>query len=294
MSLDEAYRAMGLSPGASPRDVARSYRSFVKRYHPDRPGQDIEKMRLINEAREVIESGGAASFGGDAGARGEDEWDSFRNRHGPQPSGNYTSSDVVRFAQDVLDKNLYQILYREEVQYAPLDAYAFRGGKWTYWRPFGSKVKTKRLPTDVEAAKLAAAIEKYGGRRIFDMVVQDREAWVTFETRRGYQSISFEEVKKKEKKPPGVGMKPEAARDLLRTQGLGIVAGGTKYAYWGLRGQGAKTGAFIRESKKTMRLVTRERLDRGITDINVKDEIYYGAMTPALLERWADWVKRNN
>lgn len=206
----------------------------------------------------------------------------------------YTSSDIVRFAQDVLDKKLYQILYREQVQYVPLDAYAFRGGKWTYWRPFGSKVKTNRLPPNVDANQLAAAIERFGGRRIFDMVVKDREAWVTFETRRGYQSISFEEVKKKEKKPPGVGMKPVAARNLLKTHGLDIVAGGTKYAYWGPRGQSAKTGAFIREAKRTMRLVKRERVGRTITDSNVEGEIYYGAMTPALLERWADWVKRNN
>jgi hypothetical protein len=59
--LLEAYRILGLDPGASEEELVRAWRELQSRYHPDRAGRDpAEFDRLsrrcveINRAREVI------------------------------------------------------------------------------------------------------------------------------------------------------------------------------------------------------------------------------------------------
>lgn len=296
MSVDEAYRFMKLSPDASSDEVKRQYRKLSLEFHPDRGG-DAEMMKKLNVAREVIESGGAStSYTPTHEDRNESYWEKYRSKYGPKPSGNYSTSDIDRFAQDVLDKGLLQVIYRYKVDHVPVDAGVPRGGRWTYYRPFGGKTKTQRMPPEADAKMLADAIKNFVKGSVFDMVVKDKEAWITFESGRGYQSISFEEVKRRKKKPPGVGMKPDAATAFLKSQGLDIVAGGSKYAYWGPRGHTSKRGFFIRESKKTLRPVKRvsSSYGRGIDDVPIVNEVYYGKLTPELLTKWANWSKKRN
>lgn len=293
MSLDEAYRFMGLSPDSTPEEVKHKYRKLSIKYHPDRGG-DPEQMKKLNVAREVIEGGGTRPSSSPPPADEFDErrWEKYRSRYGPQPSGNYANSDIDRFAQDVLDKGLLQTIYRYEVDHVPVDAGTVRGGRWTYYRPFGGKTKTRRLPKDIDANKLAEAIKAFVRGKIFDMVVKDKEAWITFDKGKKYQSISFEEPKKRTPKPKGVGMKPDAVSAYLKEKGLAIVAGGSKYAYWGPKGYSEKTGYFLREAKRSLRPVHRERAYTGIEDnvFPTVSEVYYGKMTPAILDKWAKWV----
>ena len=149
------------------------------------------------------------------------------------------------------------------------------------------------MPPETTADDLYKALTRFGKGTIFDVVVKDKEAWVTWELPNGsYQSISFQEVKRAQKKKPGVGMKPEAVRSYFTNNGLDVVAGGTKYAYWGVRGWHDKTGAFIREARRTIRLVVRERTGRAIQDFTVSNEAYYGKITPALLDKWIAYVKK--
>jgi len=295
-SLDEAYKFMGLGPSATTDDVKAAYRHLALKFHPDRGG-DPEEMKKLNAAREVIESGGAVRrpSSPEATERDESSWQRYRARHGPQPSGNHGDSDLRNLAQDVLDKNLRQIVFRGKVPSVPVDAGVPQGGRWTYHRPFGSKIRTQRLPDDVDADKLYQAIRSFGKGSIFDVVVKDKEAWVTWEHPDGkFQSLSFEEVKAKSKKPPGVGMKPEDARQRMRAGGLDLVAGGTKYGYWGPRGHREKTGYFIREAAKTLRLVRRVKTGdyRGIQDAPVANEVYFGQLRPEQLDEWIEYVKR--
>jgi hypothetical protein len=53
MSLDEAYRVLGLSPGATRDDVQAAHRNLMKRFHPDQGGSTYLASK-INEAKAVL------------------------------------------------------------------------------------------------------------------------------------------------------------------------------------------------------------------------------------------------
>ena len=49
-NLSDAYRTLGLDPGADPDSVRRAYREAVKRVHPDTDGGDEEAFKRVNAA----------------------------------------------------------------------------------------------------------------------------------------------------------------------------------------------------------------------------------------------------
>ncbi|QLG63370.1 J domain-containing protein [Halorarum salinum] len=53
MPVREAYRELGLSPGASRGDVKRAYRERVKETHPD-SGGDEEAFKRVNRAYDAL------------------------------------------------------------------------------------------------------------------------------------------------------------------------------------------------------------------------------------------------
>lgn len=64
MKKSEALKTLGLSEGATPEEIKKAHRKLAIENHPDRFGQDAEarakaeeRMKLINEARDVLESG---------------------------------------------------------------------------------------------------------------------------------------------------------------------------------------------------------------------------------------------
>ena len=48
------YDVLGVSPGAKPDAIRRAYLRQARRWHPDRPSGDSERMRAVNEAWEVL------------------------------------------------------------------------------------------------------------------------------------------------------------------------------------------------------------------------------------------------
>lgn len=57
--IDDPYKVLGLSPGASDEDVKRAYRRLAKKYHPDlNPGDPVaaKKMQEVNAAYEQIKN----------------------------------------------------------------------------------------------------------------------------------------------------------------------------------------------------------------------------------------------
>ena len=56
MSEAEAYRVLGLSPGASLDEVRLAYRRLMKRVHPDLGGSGV-LAAMLNEAKQVLDPG---------------------------------------------------------------------------------------------------------------------------------------------------------------------------------------------------------------------------------------------
>lgn len=56
MTRDEAYLALGLTPGASRNDIKKAYRSLMAKVHPDKGGSAYLAAR-INEAKDILLDG---------------------------------------------------------------------------------------------------------------------------------------------------------------------------------------------------------------------------------------------
>ena len=56
MTVAEAYRVLGLAPGASVEEVRAAYRRLMRRVHPDLGGSG-GLAALLNEARRVLDPG---------------------------------------------------------------------------------------------------------------------------------------------------------------------------------------------------------------------------------------------
>lgn len=54
MSVRQARELLGLHPGADEPTVAQAYRAAVKAAHPDRVGGDVERLRRVIEAHELL------------------------------------------------------------------------------------------------------------------------------------------------------------------------------------------------------------------------------------------------
>lgn len=52
--IPEATQLLGVRIGASADEVRAAYKKMALRWHPDRPGGSAEKMKEINEAKEIL------------------------------------------------------------------------------------------------------------------------------------------------------------------------------------------------------------------------------------------------
>ncbi|MRI31780.1 molecular chaperone DnaJ [Endozoicomonas sp. OPT23] len=121
MSKRDYYEVLGVSKGASDKEIKKAYRRMAMKYHPDRntDGEDTEeKFKEVNEAFEVLSDdqkrgaydqyghagvdpnmgGGHGGFGGQQGGFGDIFGDVFGDIFGGQGGGGRSHSSVQRGA----------------------------------------------------------------------------------------------------------------------------------------------------------------------------------------------------
>lgn len=54
--IQEALEVLGLPTMVTRKEVKKRYRELARRYHPDRPGGDTEKMAEVQRAYELLET----------------------------------------------------------------------------------------------------------------------------------------------------------------------------------------------------------------------------------------------
>jgi len=60
MTIDAACALLGVRPGVSASDLRQAFRQAAKAAHPDRPGGDAERFRLVVEAHHILQRADAA------------------------------------------------------------------------------------------------------------------------------------------------------------------------------------------------------------------------------------------
>lgn len=103
------FGILGVRPGASPEEVAASYRELAKRWHPDRGGgsQAERRMAEINAAYDLLRSGTWQERAQHGGATRQPPPSPRRPR---RPAGSWLEEPVRR----ALGPELLAVLHRDE------------------------------------------------------------------------------------------------------------------------------------------------------------------------------------
>jgi len=62
LAPSDARAILGLGPLSTPHEIRRAFREAAKRAHPDRPGGDATRFRLVIEAYRVLQTDGALAL----------------------------------------------------------------------------------------------------------------------------------------------------------------------------------------------------------------------------------------
>lgn len=324
----EAMEVLGLQDKAnqtlSEDELGGVYKPIALANHPDKnpDPEAVKTFKRATEAFEVLQGyiGQVLPAGPGIPGRGpqraetpRDDWyGGINSRYAPL--GRYSMADFEEWVTKVADLGYFQAVVRQEVGHISWGMNLASDST----SPLGSKERTFRVSGYARSGGMQEAprdkirkfvTETMSGEgadlpgNIVDLKINERwgSAWVTYAFPRQrafgwsaeFRSLCFDAVKKKEPKKPGTGMKVEEIEAYLREQGLTIVAGGRVNAYYGLPGDREVVGIFIQIAGKTIKVVKRERMNRGIEDIRLtKKSFYFGEMTKGILDKWIEFLKR--
>jgi len=112
--MDDYYRILGLTRGASITEIKKAYRLLALKYHPDvNPGMESEyRFQQIAQAYEQLLADqriAAAQVYAQASAQYQAQFQQFY-RPGPQPAFNSSAADVIDTESTVVHRVVYNLL----------------------------------------------------------------------------------------------------------------------------------------------------------------------------------------
>ena len=131
--MNDPYKVLGVSPGASEQEIKKAYRDLARKYHPDNyhdnPLADLaqDKMKEINEAYDTLMknhssgyTGSSSSSYGPGSSRGQSGYSGYSGYQGYRSSGNVYDDirrDISSGNLDAAEQKLNSVSTRDAQWY---------------------------------------------------------------------------------------------------------------------------------------------------------------------------------
>ena len=164
--VQDPYKVLGLSPGASDEEVKKAYRDLTKKYHPDLHPDDkdaAEKMNAINTAYDQIKSGNvpgsnaySSAYGPAYGAAGawQQQYSGWTDWAGYGAQARQTERSEYTAAVNFIRNGMY----REALNALSNVPKEERDGKW-YYLSAGANMYMGNKVAALEHAKRAVSLD---------------------------------------------------------------------------------------------------------------------------------------
>jgi hypothetical protein len=285
------------------------FRELSLKHHPDRNVGDENAnatMIKINNANSVLQDyiGRTLPSGeSQSSSREQPRWGTTYGtgkQKRPEDAKNVTEDDVKKWCEEAVALGRIQVYVREPHMYF---------GLWTSLGngPLGIKGKTKRLDKTITPDQLFDIITYMVPNFPTSLVDIGNTKWESYLTYMDegqrptaaikLRSICLEVPKVAKKKEAGVGMSRQQIIDYLESKNLKLIRYNKEGEYYGFQGQPEDEGTnFIRIKTKKMDgiLVAYDDYSyrRVRKDIIITKEIYFGEVTPKILDAFIIWLKK--